>query len=253
MATKSPAHLVLFATVTLLTAGCGSTDLDLEPNPASCVRASDCKAESGCAGVCICSSAGACVKGGACTVGDEVKTCSVGAICHNNTCIPIPTCINQTDCTPYGLHCNKQFNLCGRALTCTTGAVCKAPNSHCDKATGRCVKPTCTNGGVKCASPKSICNAQGACVSPGTPPPPGACKTHADCKKVGLKSCNGKGRCIKDGEHGDDCSDEKTDCRAGYYCCPILKRCFERCAKDGKCPDTGKKCVTVFINKLCVG
>jgi len=174
---------------------------------------------------------------------------------------------------------------------CTKHSQCKAPKSFCNPANKQCEEPTCKNGGVKCVPPKSVCNAQGKCEEP--PPAPGGCATDADCcpedkdknqkckagvveychipqgktrgtckpgcnsnkvcKLVGLDSCNGEGRCIKDGEHGDPCKDAKKDCRAGYYCCPVLHRCFERCTSDKKCPDTGNKCIKVFINYLCVG
>lgn len=277
---------------TFLAAACGQGDVSRTATP--CSQAVDCAAVSGCAvGACVCKPAGQCTKGRQCSLATELQDCGIGAICYSNTCIQVPTCINQTDCAPYAMYCSLTLGVCVRTLLCNNSSQCKAPTSFCSPNSKQCEVPSCHNGAVTCSAPNSVCAASGKCVPPATKPPPGGCTSDADCcpedkdknqtcakaavehckiptgatagtciagcktnqacQKVGLKSCNSRGQCIKEGKHGDSCSNEKTDCRAGYYCCPILKRCFERCTKDGKCPDTGNKCIKVFINDLCVG
>ena len=265
---------------------------DSGPATSACVHAYDCKGKPGCAAGCVCKG-NTCQGKLTCTLASEFADCGIGGLCYQNICIPVPACVTQTDCNPYKLYCDPQFKLCGRTPRCTKSSECSPPASYCNPTTRLCETPNCINGGLTCKAPKSVCNAQGVCVAPPTTPPTGGCSADADCcpedkdkdqtckageveycdipkgktagtcktgcnsnaacAKIGLKSCNGLHQCIKKGKHGDSCESELKDCRAGYYCCPILKKCFERCTKDKKCPDTDNKCIKVFINDLCVG
>ncbi len=150
------------------------------PGPIACKHAFDCAGKPGCAAGCVCSPALGCKPKLSCTLSTEQKDCGVGGLCHGGTCIPVPTCVAQKDCAPYGLQCNLQFHLCGRTGSCSKHSDCKPPVNYCNPSSKLCVAPTCLNGGVTCTSPKSKCSNQGTCIAP-SPPPAGSCAADADC------------------------------------------------------------------------
>jgi len=237
------AGLWLAVAIGLLAAGCGGdgpqgdpTD-PVGPQLPECNQASDCLGRIGC---------------------DEGCTCNA-----DHECVAA-SCSSDVDCSAPESCCDPATHRCQLPTCSNGGVVCTAPDTECS-SDGKCVPPTkpvvppppvppgacqsdkdccpylasCAKAVEHCEIPKGA--ASGSC-QPG-------CRSHDSCEKIGLDSCNGLFQCIEGGKQGDPCDDgypkkDLDDCRYGYYCCPVMKQCFETCKTPGEtCPDTGKQCV----------
>lgn len=271
----------------------GLTQTCFDPNPAGCNSALDCVGRTECSqNDCVCDpDSHSCARDLACAITTEFADCGVGGLCHEDTCVPLPGCSQQSDCDAYGLYCDLSDRLCRRTAECTNSAQCtsQAPATYCNTTVGRCEEPSCHNGAVTCSGVNSDCNAEGRCVPPagaactshrdccpdtGTSCtateycdlPVGAtagscragCRTDADCNMSANQTCNAYHQCTSgsttgSGGDGDPCEGQE-DCRAGYFCGALSGVCYELCDDpdaEGQCPETGKTCTQIFFVTLC--
>jgi len=218
--------LVLFFSISLMTASCGGDDTSSETNACSPTNVNgDCEDGKVCEnGTCV-------VKGTdtECSATNPTGTCPTGQTCNNGVCETgtcTPECSGKV-CGNDG--CGGSCGTCNGSETCNDAGQCDAGTCTPDCAGKVCGNDGCGGSCGTCAT--GTCNAGGTCDAP-----------------------------AGDGEIGGTCSESIACVDAGAQCLSadggVTNTCYQSCngANDTSCTQAGATCteINAEIGWICI-